>query len=108
MVPYRKKNDPANKRKSDISPLKEAIEAMLKTFHIDKKYYETQVIKNWEVIMGKPIAQRTTKLFINKGTLYVTLNSAPLKQELALSKKKMIKMLNETVPEPVISDIVFF
>jgi predicted nucleic acid-binding Zn ribbon protein len=108
MGPYKKKNDPANKRNADVSPLKEAIEAMLKTFHIDKKFYETQLIDNWEKIMGKPIAQRTTRLFINKGTLYVTLNSSALKQELAMSKTKMIKLLNESVPQAVIEDILFF
>lgn len=108
MVPYRKKNDRSKGRNAEVTPLKEAIESMLKTFHIDKRYYETQVIENWEKIMGKPIAQRTTRLFINKGTLYLTLNSAPLKQELALSKSKMIKLLNESVPEPVVQEIVFY
>ncbi|MCU0429487.1 MAG: DUF721 domain-containing protein [Cytophagaceae bacterium] len=104
---FKKNNHRNSPRKADISPLKEAIEQMLKSFHIDKKFYETQVIENWEKIMGKPIAQRTTRLRVYKGILYVSLNSPALRQELALSKKKMIQLLNESVPEPVIEDIVF-
>ncbi len=96
-----------NKRRSEISPLKEAIDDMLKAYKISGKVNETKVIESWEKIMGKPIAARTTDLKFKYKKLYVTLNSAPLRQELAMSKSKMIELLNKDFSETVVEDIVF-
>lgn len=100
-------NNQHSKRKAEISPLKEAIEDMLKSFRIDKKLNETSIIESWEKLMGKSIAARTSKLFIKNKKLYVTLSSAPLKQELSMSKTKMMDLLNKDFNETVIEDIVF-
>ncbi|HVD98533.1 MAG TPA: DUF721 domain-containing protein [Cytophagaceae bacterium] len=101
------KKDYYSKRKSEISPLKEAIDEMLKAYKIKGKVNETTVIESWERIMGKPIAARTTDLKFKYKKLYVTLNSAPLRQELAMSKSKMIELLNREFSEKVVEDIIF-
>ena len=80
---------------------------MLKAYKINGKVNETKVIESWERIMGKPIAARTTELKFKYKKLYVTLNSAPLRQELAMSKSKMIELLNKEFSERVVEDIVF-
>ena len=96
-----------SKRTSDISPLKEAIDAMLKAYKIDGKVNETKVIESWETLMGKSIAARTTELKFRYKKLYVTLNSAPLRQELAMSKSKLIELLNKDFPVKVVEDVIF-
>jgi len=96
-----------SKRKADVSPLKEAIDDMLKAYKIGGKINETKIIESWETIVGKPIAVRTTDLKFKYKKLYVTLNSAPLRQELLLSKTKLIEMLNRDFSERVVEDIVF-
>lgn len=101
------KKDYYNKRRADISPLKDAIDDMLKAYKISGKVNETKVIESWERVMGKPIAARTTELKFKYKKLYVTLNSAPLRQELAMSKSKMIELLNKEFSEKVVEDIVF-
>lgn len=95
------------KRKADISPLKEAIDEMLKAYRIKGKVDETQIIESWEKLMGKSIAARTTELKFRYKKLYVTLNSAPLRQELSMSKSKMIELLNKDFQEKVVEDIIF-
>jgi hypothetical protein len=101
------KKDYYNKRKAEISPLKEAIDEMLKAYKISGKVNETQIIESWEKLMGRSIASRTTDLKIRYKKLYVTLNSAPLRQELAMSKSKLIELLNKDFKEKVIEDVVF-
>jgi hypothetical protein len=95
------------KRKSETSPIKDAIDEMLKAFRIDRKFNETSLIESWEKVMGKAIASRTEKIFIKNKKLYVTLTSAPLKQELALSKTKLITLLNKDFQQEVVEDVVF-
>ena len=101
------KKDYFNKRKSEISPLKEAIDEMLKAYKINGKINETKVLESWEKLMGRSIAARTTDLKFRYKKLYITLNSAPLKQELVMSKSKLIELLNKDFAEKVVEDVIF-
>ncbi len=101
------KRDYYNKRSAATSPLKEAIDEMLKAYKISGKINETQIIASWEKLMGKAIAARTTELKFKYKKLYITLNSAPLRQELAMSKSKLIELLNKDFAEKVVEDVIF-
>lgn len=94
-------------RKAGTLSLKDCIGNLLETYKIKDKYDETFLINSWESIMGKAIASRTSKLFIKDKTLYVTLTSAPLKNELNMGKSKIIKFLNEKVGKEVITEVAF-
>jgi len=95
------------KRKSDTSTVKEAMESLLNSYRLKGKYMQVQLINSWEKIMGKPIAMRTTNIYVHHNILYVTLSSAPLKNELVNSKFKIIQLLEREIGEKVIEDIVF-
>ncbi|HSZ25624.1 MAG TPA: DUF721 domain-containing protein [Cytophagaceae bacterium] len=95
------------KRKAEVSPLKEAIEEMLKAYKINGKVNETRIIESWGALMGKSIAMRTTDLKFRYKKLYVTLNSAPLRQELTMSKSKLIELLNKDFSDKVVEDVIF-
>ncbi len=101
------KKDYFSKRKAEMSPLKEVIDEMLKAYKIKGKINETQVLESWEKLMGRAIAARTTDLKFRYKKLYVTLNSAPLRQELAMSKTKLIELLNKDFSEKVVEDVIF-
>jgi len=57
--------------------------------------------------MGPTIASRTARMFIKKKTLYVNMNSAPLKQELNMSKAKVLKLIHQKVGIDIIDDVKF-
>lgn len=94
-------------RKSEVSSLKECIDELLNSYKLKGKLNQTHILASWEKIMGNPIAKRTVQLFFQDNKLFVKLNSAPLKQELSMSKSKIIKLLNEDVGEKLIEDVVF-
>jgi len=94
-------------RKAGMLSLKDCIGNLLETYKIQDKFDETSLIASWESMMGKAIATRTTKLFIKNKILYVTLTSAPLKNELNLGKTKIVKFLNEQAGKEVITEVVF-
>jgi predicted nucleic acid-binding Zn ribbon protein len=102
-----KKPKPFSPRKADTSPLKDVIEDLLKTYKLKAKFNETHLLVSWERIMGGPIAKRTVKLNIQNKKMYVTLNSAPLKHELSMSKKKILELLNKDIGETVVEEIIF-
>ena len=96
-----------NYRNQEAIKLDDALEQMFETFNLKNKADQTSIINMWEELMGKTIASRTGKIFFKENVLYVQLTSAPLKQELVLSKDKIIKLLREQVGEKAIRDIVF-
>jgi predicted nucleic acid-binding Zn ribbon protein len=86
--------------------LKEAIGEFMKSYHLDEKLLQKQLILSWENVMGKMVAKHTRSLVIRKKTLYVKLDSAALKNELSFSREKILKALNNAVKTEVITDIV--
>lgn len=94
-------------RKASTASLKDAIHELLNTYKLKGKYNETHVIAAWSRLMGPMIANRTSKIFIKNKKLYVQLNSAPLKNELSMSRTKILEMLNRDVSADVLEEIVF-
>ena len=94
-------------KRTNDKPLKEAIVEMLKNYQIENKFLQHRLIGSWEKVMGKTVANRTTKVFFRDKTLFVYLSSASLRQELLMEKIKIIHLLNEEMGKLLIEDIVF-
>lgn len=94
-------------RNTKSIPMKDAFESFLKVYNLKSKFNETYLVAYWEKIMGVSIANRTEKIYIKSGVLFIRLNSAPLSQELLLAKSKLIQLLNSEIGEQVINDVVF-
>jgi predicted nucleic acid-binding Zn ribbon protein len=101
------RSEEVTSRKAGTLSLKDCIGNMLESYKIQNKYDETFLISSWESMMGKAIASRTSKIFIKDKTLYVTLTSAPLKNELNLGKTKIVKFLNEQAGKEMITEVAF-
>ncbi len=94
-------------RKADTYTLKEAINELLNAYKLRGKYNETFLIASWSRMMGAAIAKRTGKIYISNKKLFVQITSAPLKSELAMSKSKIIEILNREAREDVVEDVIF-
>lgn len=97
-----------SERKSDTSSVKEAIDAMIDSFKLRGKFDQTKLINSWEAMMGKPISRRTEKIFIKDKVLFVKLNSAPLRQELTISKKKVLEIIHKDFNKELVNDVLFY
>ncbi len=96
-----------NYRKAEPTTLKDAIDQMYDAYNLKRKIDEGTIITYWEKIMGSTVAKRTTNLFFRDKKLIVELSSAPLKQELILSKLKIIEMFAKEVGVGVVEEVVF-
>ncbi len=98
---------PDEMRGNNTSTIGAAFEKLLLQYNIKDKFDETKLISSWGKIMGKPIANRTKKLFIKDKRLVVELTSAPLKHELTIAKKKVLRILTEEFGHDVVNDVIF-
>ena len=94
-------------RRSNDQTMKEAVDSMLKAFRLEDKMQQVKLIDSWEKIMGPTVANRTTDIKFYGKKLFVTLNSASLRQELFQEREKIVKLLNTDSGSEVVTEIVF-
>jgi len=94
-------------RKSNISPLKDVFEELLKAYALQDRFNERKVISSWGEIMGDTVAKRTSELSVKDKKLYVKLSSGPIKKELMMNKSKVLQLIAEKFGPNTIEDILF-
>ena len=92
--------------RSNDQSLGDAIRQFLHSYHLEDKLNETKIIKSWGKIVGPMVEKHTHGLYIHNRILFITVDSAALRQELSYSRSKLVKALNEEVKNTVIEDIV--
>lgn len=97
-----------NTRSQSTSSVREVLDKYLEIYRLKESFEETYVTAHWEKIMGKPIASRTTSVFVRGSTLYVQLDSAPLREELVRAKSKILERVNTEIGRDLVTDIVYF
>ena len=81
------------------------MKSMFSSYELGDKYDGVSVVNSWEQIVGTVIARKTKKVFISKGVLYLTVDSAPLKNELQYHKLVIIEKVNTFAGRDLIKDI---
>jgi len=61
----------------------------------------------WTSVLGQGVAAYTSQLTIRNQTLYVHVASPALRQNLQMTRQRLVQRLNEVVGAQVIVDIVF-
>ena len=94
-----------NKRMSKPLKINELTSQLFEQKRIKNNILQAQIQNTWEKLMGNNIIKRTNKIFIKENKLIIKLTSAPLKNELNNSKKRIIKQINEIHSE--IQELIF-
>jgi len=94
-------------RKRNTELLKDVIQQVLKTNHLEKPLNEKRLIDAWPKVLGENIMQYTTELVIKRRVLYVQLSSSVLRHDLFISREEIKNSLNRVVGEEVITEIIF-
>ena len=86
--------------------LKEALQAMIDHYRLKGKLNQNRIKSLWAQLMGPSIAGYTKEIRLHRNKLYLTIESAPLRQELSYGKDKIRKMLNEELGEEYIEEVI--
>ncbi|MEM7380897.1 MAG: DUF721 domain-containing protein [Bacteroidota bacterium] len=93
------------RRKNDLS-LGEALSEFISEHKLQQGMDKVDARLAWENLMGNGVANYTTAVELKGSTLYVSLTSSVLREELSLGKSKIIKMLNEELGKELIQKII--
>jgi len=87
--------------------IKEALDNLLKVYKLDDKMAERKLIQSWDELMGKMISKHTKDISIRNKQLFVTVDSAALRNELVMAKSTIIKTMNTNAGKELIKEIIF-
>ena len=96
-----------NKRNSNQATVGELIEKLMKAYRLDGKLKEMDVLESLEEMMGKAIATRTKNLYIRNKTLFLTIDSSVMRDELSQGKTIIIQRVNDKAGFEIINNIFF-
>lgn len=85
--------------------LGDVLEELLRQQHLDGRLYEKRLIRRFPEVVGQALASHVSQLFISKGVLHITVDSAVIRQEMQLMREGLIKQLNTALGREVIQDI---
>jgi predicted nucleic acid-binding Zn ribbon protein len=95
------------KRTSNQSTLGEVIDKLMKAYRLDRKLKEMDVIQAWGEMMGLAVANRTKNIQIRNKTLFLTMDSAVMRDELSYGKEVIIQRVNEKAGFEMITNVFF-
>jgi predicted nucleic acid-binding Zn ribbon protein len=94
------------KKTNHLFTISEALDLITKDKRMTKGLTESVIKEKWAEMMGKTIADHTTLLYVKDRILYLYFNSSVIKNEVNLSKQKVIEIVNETLGETTITDVI--
>ena len=93
-------------RENDHLSLQDALSAFIKKNNLQEGIDKVDVRTAWANLMGNGVLNYTTDVELKRDTLFVSLSSSVLREELSHGKTKIITMLNEELGKELIKKLV--
>jgi predicted nucleic acid-binding Zn ribbon protein len=84
----------------------EALNEFIQKNKLQKGIDKVDVKDAWEKLMGNGVNNYTTNVELKNSTLFVSISSSVLRQELSMGTSKIVKMLNEELGKDLVKKIV--
>ena len=94
------------KRLSNEGTIRDVLKQFIEKNKLQPGMDKIDVQEAWKSLMGNGVNTYTKEVVLKGSTLYVSLTSAVLRQELSYGKEKIIKMINEEIGKEVITDVI--
>lgn len=86
--------------------LKEVLKEMINQYKLHEGLQQVRIKEYWTREMGTAINKYTNRVELRKRTIYISIDSAALKQELNMGKEKIKQLLNQHLGEDYIETVV--
>lgn len=95
-----------SKRHNNHQKISDVLSAFVDNNKLNKGLDGVQVEAAWRELMGKGVQSYTENIKLQNGTLYVSLSSSVLREELSYGKDKIIAMINEELGKEVVTKVI--
>ena len=94
-------------KRTEAETVGDIITRLLKAENLEQKFDEQRVAAMCKDVGGQGINRYTVNRSVRNGVLYVTISSAPLRNELMMNRSRLVSRINDFMGHEVIHDIVF-
>lgn len=94
------------KRQNEHMNLGDALKEFIKENQLQKGMDKVDAREAWITLMGNGVNNYTQNVELKGETLFVSLTSSVLREELSYGKSKIIKMLNEELGKELVKKLV--
>lgn len=85
--------------------MQEAIDGLVDAYGLREKLDEQAVASLWDELAGGMVAKHTVAVKLRKGTLFIKVDSAPLRQELSFMRDGLKATINSRLGRAVVDGI---
>lgn len=93
-------------RRNDDITIKQAVDKLLDVYRLRRKFEETSIVTAWPELIGNAIANRTQQIYIKDKKLFIRVESAVIKNELAMMRRQIIGRVNEYVGHVIVEEFI--
>jgi hypothetical protein len=86
--------------------LKDVLKDMVEDLHLKEKLNETKIRQVWRDKMGTTINHYTHEIKLRKDKLFISIDSAALKQEMSYEKEKIKAMMNAELGGNFVKEVI--
>mgnify|MGYP003625496588 CR=1 FL=1 len=94
------------RRDNENTSMKDALSAFIQKNKLEKGMNKVDAREAWIRLMGNGVNNYTTEIELRFDTLYISLSSSVLREELSLGKSKIIRMINEEIGKDLVKKLV--
>lgn len=95
-----------SKRHNDHQKISDILSTFVEDNKLNKGLDGVQVEAAWRELMGQGVQSYTENIKLQNGTLYVSLSSSVLREELSYGKDKIMAMINEELGKEVVTKVI--
>ena len=86
--------------------MRDLLSEICHSWGIERKIKEYSAISQWNQIVGEKIAEKAKPIGIERGKLFVQVESSSWRNELSFIKNEIKEKVNRAIGAPVIQDII--
>lgn len=94
-------------RRFETEDISTILNKVMREEGLETPMLEQRALRAWPEVMGQAIARYTSDVKIRNGILFVKVNSAPLRQNLQMTHKRIAEKINTHVGSYILTDVRF-
>jgi predicted nucleic acid-binding Zn ribbon protein len=95
-------------RKPEPDPIADVIQKWLKENHLEDRFMQADIKTAWEELLGPVVARHTKSISLENKILKIRVDNAPLRQELFMSRSRIISLVNQRAGRQIALECLIF
>jgi predicted nucleic acid-binding Zn ribbon protein len=88
-------------------PIGEILEEVIRDLGLGRKLSEQRAVVDWHDVVGRKVADHSRAVRVDRGRLFVEVDSSVWAQELTLMKRTIVRELNARIGDEIIQNVHF-